>query len=68
MLIKQSEFPLYHIEHRNYIDDDGELRSVVQEYWRCPQRNIDTFQVQEAFLANLSPQVSESIQPISNTT
>ena len=60
MLMKQAHVPLYRIEHRDYIDDDGELQSGIAEYWRHPQHNIDTFQVQEAFMTAVCPQTLDS--------
>ncbi|CAF4784481.1 unnamed protein product, partial [Rotaria magnacalcarata] len=44
------------MESHDYIDDDGELQSAITEYWQRPERNIDTYQVQEAFLAGVYPQ------------
>ncbi|CAF4561960.1 unnamed protein product [Rotaria socialis] len=56
VLMKQAVIPLYPMERHDYVDDDGELQSVITEYWQRPERNIDTYQVQEAFLAAAYPQ------------
>ncbi|CAF1132006.1 unnamed protein product [Rotaria sordida] len=56
MLMKQDDIPLYRIERRDYIDEDGELQSAIAEHWQHPEHNIDTFQIQEAFLATIFPQ------------
>lgn len=51
MLKQQADIPLYRVEHQYFIDDDGELQSMSLEYWRQPSRNVDTYQLQEAFIA-----------------
>jgi hypothetical protein len=55
ILMKQAVVPLYRMERHDYIDDDGELQSAIREYWQRPEHNIDTYQVQEAFLAAVYP-------------
>lgn len=57
-MMKQVEIPLYRIEHRHIIDEDGEVQAAVMEYWRQPSRNIDTYQLQEAFIAASCSQMS----------
>lgn len=55
LLTKQKEIPLYRAEEWQIIDDDGEVQTVTKEYWRQSARNIDTYQVQEAFIATVCP-------------
>ncbi|CAM2728350.1 unnamed protein product [Rotaria socialis] len=58
-LMKQDEMPLYRAEHREFIGDDGELQIATMEYWRRPEHNIDTFQLQEAFIADFCPHMQQ---------
>ena len=58
-LMKQDEIPLYRIENRHYIDDDGELQFATTEYWRQLEPNNDTFQLQEAFIAAVCPHAQQ---------
>ncbi|CAF1023470.1 unnamed protein product [Adineta steineri] len=51
MLMKQLDIPLYRIEYQDFTDDDGEVQFMTTEYWRGYARNIDTFQLQEGFIA-----------------
>lgn len=52
-LMMQDEIPLYRVEYRDIIDEYGECQVAITEYWRQPARNIDTFQLQEAFLTSV---------------
>ncbi|CAF1687666.1 unnamed protein product, partial [Adineta ricciae] len=54
LIMKKPIIPLYRVEHRNFIDDDGEIQTETVEYWRQPARNVDTFNIQERFIAVLS--------------
>ncbi|CAF4441595.1 unnamed protein product, partial [Rotaria magnacalcarata] len=58
-LMKQDEIRLYRAEHREFIDDDGELQMATMVYWRRPERNIDTFQLQEVFIADFCPHMQQ---------
>jgi hypothetical protein len=49
--MEQDIIPLYRAEYRNFIDDNGELQTETTEYWRQEARNIDTFEIQEAFIS-----------------
>jgi hypothetical protein len=49
--MKQADVPLYRADHYDFLDEYGEERSATTEYWRRHERNIDTFQQQEAFMA-----------------
>ncbi|CAF4569172.1 unnamed protein product, partial [Rotaria magnacalcarata] len=49
-------------------DDDGELQSAIIEYWQRPERNIDTYQVQEAFLTGFYPQTLDKHNYINDNT
>jgi hypothetical protein len=53
MLMKQDDIPLYRVQVREYIDDEGEIQISMTEYWRPRARNIDTFQLQEIFIVGL---------------
>ena len=53
LIMKKPSIPLYRVQHRNFIDDDGEIQTETVEYWRQPARNIDTFDIQERFIAAL---------------
>ena len=55
ILMKYNEVPLYRCEHRELIDDEGEVQIATVEYWRRLERNIDTFQLQESFIAAVYP-------------
>ena len=66
--MKKPEIPLYHVERRDYINADGQLQSIVHEHWRQSERNIDTFQVQEAFLATISSQIFPQNNQMDNKT
>ncbi|CAF3628440.1 unnamed protein product [Rotaria socialis] len=68
ILMKQAVVPLYRMESHDYIDDDGELQSAITEYWQRPERNIDTYQVQEAFLAGVYPQTLDKHNYINDKT
>ncbi len=57
MLMKRTDIPLYRRERQECINDEGELQIATIEYWRRPARNIDTFQVQEVFIAALCPEL-----------
>ena len=58
-LTQQSEIPLHRVEHQDYLDDDGEPQTATKEFWRRPPKNIDTFNLQEAFLSEVHMQCEE---------
>ena len=58
-LTQQSEIPLYRIERQDYLDDDGERRIATKEVWRQSSKNIDTFNLQEAFISGVHMQCEE---------
>jgi hypothetical protein len=51
--MNQSDIPLYRFEERQFVDDEGELQVAMTEYWRAAARNIDTFELQELFIATV---------------
>lgn len=55
ILMEQNEVPLYRYERREFIDEEGEVQIATTEYWRRSARNIDTFQLQESFIATVYP-------------
>jgi len=55
--MKQTDIPLYRCDRKEYIDDDGELQIQTKQYWRKPARNIDTFEIQESFIATIYSQI-----------
>jgi hypothetical protein len=57
MLMAQEDVPLYRVEQCQYRDDDGEVHSATREYHRMTINNVDTFRLQEAFLAAVCPQL-----------
>ena len=52
----QEEIPIYRIEHDNFMDEDDEIRIITREFVRLPQFNVDTYQVQEAFIDIVAPE------------
>ena len=52
----QEDTPIYRIEHDNFMDEDGEIRIITREFVRLPQFNVDTYQVQEAFMDIVAPE------------
>ena len=59
ILMKQPDVPMYRTECRDIIDDNGEIQNVTIEYRRRPARNIDTFQLQEAFITAVHQETLE---------
>jgi hypothetical protein len=57
LLMSQEEIPLYRVEQRQYIDDDGEIQIVQKEYRRPFLGNIDTFHLQEKFINMVCPEL-----------
>ena len=55
-LMAQDDTPIYRIEHDNFMDEDGEIRIITREFVRLPQFNVDTYQVQEAFMHIVAPE------------
>jgi hypothetical protein len=55
-LMAQEDTPIYRIEHDNFMDEDGEIRIITREFVRLPQFNVDTYQVQEAFMHIVAPE------------
>lgn len=56
-MMAQEETPIYHVEHQQYIDDDGEIHIETKEFYRVFARNIDTFRLQEKFMSIVCPQL-----------
>jgi hypothetical protein len=56
-MIIQEETPLYRVEHQHHIDDDGESRITIKEFYRIFVRNVDTFRLQEKFMLMVCPQL-----------
>lgn len=50
LLKSQDEVPLYRQVHKEIINEDGETQMATVEIWRRPERNIDTYQVQQDFI------------------
>jgi hypothetical protein len=60
-LMAQEETPLYRVEHEHYVDEEGEIQYVTKEFRRTIPRNVDTFQLQERFLAMVCPELLQYI-------
>ncbi len=56
-MLAQEEIPPYRIEHKKYIDDEGEICIATKESYRVFAHNIDTFRLQEKFMSNVCPQL-----------
>ena len=58
-LTQQCEVPLHRIERKDYLDEDGEPQTAWTEFWRRAPKNIDTFNLQEAFVNQVYTQSEE---------
>ena len=58
-LTRQSEIPLYRAECQDYLDDDGEPQTAFKQFWRRVPRNIDTFNLQDAFVREVCTQCED---------
>jgi hypothetical protein len=57
MLMAQEDIPFYQSEQFEYMDEDGEIHIATREYRKIPINNVDTFELQEAFIASVCPQL-----------
>lgn len=53
----QEEIPIYRIEQHQFVDEDGELQTAIEEVYRATLENVDTYQLQDLFMNETYPQL-----------
>ncbi|UJR12849.1 hypothetical protein I4U23_017023 [Adineta vaga] len=66
-MMEQEEIPLYRIEHKKYIDDEGEFYTATIESHRDFAHNIDTFRLQGKFMSSAMIDYSKDEKQVSDT-